>query len=357
MASFSVLNLSNKLEWNRLLKQLPIEQQDIYYTQEYHQVYEVFGDGKAMCLVYEKDHKLVLYPFLLNSVTDLGYNLDKNYFDTQSVYGYSGLTGNTEDSDFIDEFYSSFGEYCLQNNIIAGFTRFHPIISNQRLAPKHINILKDRLTVVVDLTKSYNDIWTKDYSSSNRNMIRKAKKNGYKIEIKREPNRKDIEEFIDIYRNSMQKVEANSYYFFNKDYFFNIFNILKGRSYLINVLNLENEAICSSIFFHYNHYFHYHLSGRKDKADNSANIYLLDQAITFAISIGAKYFHFGGGRTSSSDDSLLKFKQSFSKMTLPFHIGKKIYNQKVYDEVVKQWELKYPEKKDKYSGFLLKYRY
>jgi len=42
---------------------------------------------------------------------------------------------------------------------------------------------------------------------------------------------------------------------------------------------------------------------------------------------------------------------------LPFYIGKKIHNKIIYDEVVRQWEEKYPGKILKYKNHLLKYRF
>ena len=143
----------------------------------------------------------------------------------------------------------------------------------------------------------------------------------------------------------------------NRDLFFNTFNYLKRHALFFNIYNHDNELVCASIFFHYGDYFHYHLSGRSAKADNSVNNYLIDSAAVFAQDKGAKYFHLGGGRSKSEDDSLLKFKNSFSKQTLPFYIGKKIHNQEIYNEVVQQWEERFPEKRDKFKNVLLKYRY
>lgn len=126
---------------------------------------------------------------------------------------------------------------------------------------------------------------------------------------------------------------------------------------LFNVIDSECEVVCSSIFFQYGDYFHYHLSGRNNKADNSANSFLIDRALDFAKNNGAKLFHLGGGRSSDADDSLFRFKKNFSKQILPFYIGKRIHNQAIYSQVVEQWENKYPEKIDKYNNLLLKYRY
>jgi hypothetical protein len=46
----------------------------------------------AKCFVYQKGSNITLYPFLINSVNALGYNLDKEYFDIQGAYGYNGVS-------------------------------------------------------------------------------------------------------------------------------------------------------------------------------------------------------------------------------------------------------------------------
>lgn len=57
------------------MSRLPMGQQDVYFTPEYYALYEQNGDGRTCCFVFEKDGEVVLYPFLMNSVNALGYNL------------------------------------------------------------------------------------------------------------------------------------------------------------------------------------------------------------------------------------------------------------------------------------------
>lgn len=354
---FEVLSLPNKKEWGALFSKLPIEQQDIYFTPEYYELYENNGDGKAQCFVFEENDEIALYPFLINSVNELGYDLDNEYFDIQGAYGYNGIVTNSFSTDFIDKFYKAFDEYCLRNNIIAEFIRFHPLLGNNKFSINNMQVIFDRKTVFLDLKKSYENIWKYEYTSNNRNMIRKAQKNGYSCQVITSPTQNQIDQFALIYWDAMKMVSADDYYLFNKEFFYNTFKYLNNNAFLFNIVDANNRITCSAIFLHFGNYFHYHLSGRTEIADNSTNNFLLNEAIKFAQSIGSKKIHFGGGRSTSPHDTLLKFKNNFSKSHLSFYIGKKIHNQKIYDEVVKQWETKFPEKKEKYNNLLLKYRY
>lgn len=355
--NYKLLDFSNKSDWINLINKLPVSQQDIYFTPEYYQLYEKLNDGKACCFVFEDDDKIVLYPFLINSVNKLGYDLNDEYFDIQGAYGYNGILINTNDKNFVSQFYSTFSKFCKEHKVIAEFSRFHPLLNNQKYADDYMDVFKDRNTVFLNLDQSHEDIWTNQYSSNNRNMIRKAIKKGFQVEIYENPTDQKIKSFIEIYQNTMKAIDAETYYFFNENYFINTFKNFKSNAALIEVINKEGQVECAAIVLVYGIYSHYHLSGRISNSDNSVNNLILDEAIKYSIQKGAKYFHLGGGISSNTDDPLLKFKSNFSKEKGDFYIGKKIHNKEIYDQVITQWSTKYPDKTDKYSKVLLKYRY
>ncbi len=330
---------------------------DIYFDPLYYQIFERLEDASYHCFSYKKNDYCAIYPFLKSSVNKIGYDLKDQYYDIQGAYGYNGVISNTKDHEFINAFYKSFSQYCLENNIIAEFTRFHPLLDNYEFSQNHMQVQFDRSTVALDLEKSYDEIWNSEYSSTNRNMIRKAEKLGYTCEILWKPLKEYIDKFIDIYLGTMRVVGAEPYYLFDKAFFYDTFDLLADYTYLFNIRNNVGQLHCTAIIFKYNGFLHYHLSGRINESANCVNNYLLDQVVKFGKESGCKLLHLGGGRSSSPDDSLLKFKMNFSKTIKHFYIGKKIHNQAVYDEVVKQWGAKFPYKKEKYNNYLLKYRY
>lgn len=354
MSNFKILSLENKDEWVFLLEKLPISQQDIYYTPEYYSLYENYGDGKAKCFVFEKNEEIALYPFLINSVNSLGYELDKEYYDIQGAYGYNGVISSCYNIDFIDSFYTAFNSYCQESNIIAEFSRFHPLFNNQTFSEKYFDVILDRETVFLDLTKDYEDIWKNEYSGKNRNQIRKANKTG--VVSYASPDENEYIEFINLYHETMSNVGATDYYYFDKAYFNNISHVLKDYAHLI-VTKVDNEFGGGMILFIYGDYAHYHLSARKREFSKFAvNNHFLDNAIKVAKEQGCKTFHFGGGLSSDINDSLLSFKGYFSKQRSMFYFGKKVHNKKIYNQVVEQWKEKYPDSYEKNSIKLLGYR-
>ena len=343
--------LDDKSLWRESFLSLPSNQRDIYYTPEYYTLYEKNGDGRACCFVYEEDGERILYPFLLNSINELGYELDDDYFDIQGAYGYNGIVSSSREVDFIYRFHQCFDQYCLENHIIAEFTRFHPLLNNHHLASPKMKTLYSRNTVLLDLSLSLEDIWMHQFSTKNRNLIRRTEKDGVKV-----VESKDYECFRRMYNQTMKNLDAEEFYFFPKEYYMGIGDIFEDDVMLCFAM-YEEQPVCGSLFLFCSNFAHYHLSGRdRFYSKVAGNNAVLWYAIRKAKERGCKWFHLGGGTTSDDSDLLLHFKKNFSKQTGQFWIGKRIHNQSVYDSVVDQWKKNHPESYKKNRAKLLGYR-
>ncbi len=351
---YKILTLADTREWNGLMDKLPSHAQDIYYTPEYYSLYQNYGDGKALCFVFEKDGETALYPFLINSVNRLGYILEKEYFDIQGAYGYNGLISSTNSPSFVHEFYKAFDLFCSTKNIVAEFARFHPIIENHRFSNENMTVRFDRNTVYLDLSPNIETIWEKSYSANNRNMIRKALKNNIRISVG--STKEDYLGFYRIYVETMKNVSSASYLYFNEDYFMGFMKNLLDKHHLI-LAKHDNEIIGGMILMVHKDYAHYHLSGRrKDFGKFALNNLFLDFAIKLAKKSGCKFFHFGGGNSTDAKDSLLRFKSNFSKGKAGFYIGKKVHDQKIYENVMDQWKSKHTNLHGQHTHKVLVYR-
>ena len=351
MKTIRLLHIDNALEWGDLLSHLPAQQQDVYFSPEYYALYEQNGDGKACCFIYEEEGGIILYPFLLNSINQLGYELDGEYYDIQGAYGYNGIVSSSNDAGFIARFHECFDQFCQEHHISAEFSRFHPLLNNQELASRKMQTFYSRKTVKLDLTLSLDDIWKTQFSSKNRNVIRKAEKDGVTI-----VESQDYEFFRQMYDQTMRNVNAEDFYFFPAEYY-GKFKETFGDNLILCFAMYEGKPISGSMFMFSKDYAHYHLSGRdKNYYKIAANNAVLWYGIQKAKERGCKCFHFGGGTTGDDDDMLLHFKQNFSKENGEFWIGKRVRNQGVYDSIVAQWKERYPESYKANKVKLLGYR-
>lgn len=320
---------TNCLEWNNYVDKLPLELRDVYYTREYYRVQEANGDGIGKLFIYEVQGNIALYPFLINEVKR--DDLDNIYYDIESAYGYGGPIANINEKKFLEDFEEVFVKYCKENNIIAEFIRFNPLLNNEDIFNQNIEVLENRTVVYLDLNSTIDDIWKNHISSKNRNMIRKAEKLGLKVEISN-----NVNEFREIYESTMDKVNASSYYFFKDEYY----KELKQLDNTYISIRYEEQIIASAIFMKYGEKVHYHLAGSlKEYLSYAPNNLLLWAAIQYAHKEGYKTMLLGGGLTHNLTDSLFKFKKSFSKRTHKFYIGKRVHNKKVYEELIKSWEV------------------
>lgn len=304
---------------------------DIYFTKEYGLIYEKNNEGELKQYCFQSDKGKVIYNFLKRKI-DISKN--QELFDIITPYGYGGplfLEYRDEDlEDLVIEYKKEFENYCKENNIISEFVRFHPLLENHKKMDLYMEVLNIRETVYIEL-ESEEHIW-KNISSKCRNMIRKAQKNTVDIIVSE--NKVDLHEFIEIYTNTMIKNNALDYYFFDKTFFENTYELLKGNIKIFKAI-YEDKCISSALILSYGEYIHYHFSGSDMNYGNlAANNLLLYEAAMWGLRNGFKYFHLGGGY-SGNDDSLFKFKKSFAKNeNKKFYIGKKIHNQKIYDELV-----------------------
>lgn len=339
----TLLDCSDK-EWDLALKEMPINMQDIYYTSEYYKMHELNGDGTSKLFYYVDDEgNKGFYPFMLNKIN--GYDLEHDYYDMETAYGYGGPITSCEDESFLKGFEEAFVGFCKSNHIVAEFIRFHPLVQNEKIFKNDVQVIHNRSTVCLDLSKGIDRIWDEDIKSKNRNVIRKAEKNGLYVEESH-----DYEAFKDIYNKTMNKVDAGDYYYFDDKYYESIKE--NDNCVLLNVKR-EDKVIAAAIFMGYGEYFHYHLAGSiKEELKFSPNNLLLWEAIKHAVNKGYKKMHFGGGLTDSLEDNLFKFKSSFSKDYADFYIGKRVHDKEVYNYLISKWE----EANNKKANLLLQYR-
>lgn len=333
-------------KWNQYLQKFNDIQCDIYYSEEYVKLYES-EDGKAFCAVYEDNDNVLLMPFIRKEID--------GYYDFETAYGYGGPISNTTDEKWIHEAIEQLKELFLREKYICGFIRFHPLLNNVDICKNHFPILFDRNTVAINTEEEPNDIWTKQITSKNRNMIRKAERN--ELVYAAEYDFSSMNEFTKLYNATMERLNAEEFYFFDENYYQSFLERFKGRAFL-GTVRKDGELICAAIFMYSNKFGHYHLEGSNHAFSNmAANNLLLWKTAEEFHKLGVKEFHLGGGYNSSPDNSLLKFKKSFSNNMKEFYIGKWVFNEEKYIELKKRWSDNNPDKVEKYGRLLLCYRY
>ena len=209
---YEVLDSDKDLvKWKKTLSLLSDELQDIYFYPEYVGMYKFIKGTKSLLFTFKEEENIWLHPFLLQPIDSDTFSLNGGpWFDIESAYGYGGPLSNTEDKDFLDNANEQFSEWCMENNVVAEFVRFHPIIENEKWASEFHSIKQLRYTLSVKPEGREEHIYN---NPKVRNKIKRAKKNTikmHKISIDQY-----FQSFVDIYHQNMERVNADKYYHFN----------------------------------------------------------------------------------------------------------------------------------------------
>ena len=335
--------------WNQYLDLIPTEQQDLYFREEYVRLYETDSE-KACCFVYQDGNSIMLFPFLRREFQFKG----NTYYDFETAYGYGGPISNDHSDTFITAALEAMSEKALSENLVCGFVRFHPLLENWDCFEKVGRLIMDRKTIAIDLSDGIEATWMNEIHTKNRNVIKKGEKNGLEFIV--DEDFYYLTEFEDLYNSTMDKLEADGFYYFDPSYYNQLKNTIQNR--FLGIVKHEGKVVAGAIFFYQLPYGHYHLAGSdKSALKVSPNNYLLWAAAKELTRRGVKHFHLGGGTDGSEENSLYQYKRKFSKHEYQFALGKMIFNPSLYEDICVEWAAANPEKADKMKNILLKYKY
>lgn len=321
--------LNEEEKWDSIIKSFG--EYDVYYLSGYVKAFQINGDGEPLLLFFEdKDIRAVNVVIKRDvaSFEKLSEMVEKNrYYDIVTPYGYGGFIVEGKDTSRLEEEYV---KYCQDHNIVCEFVRFHPLLKNYQSLDHFYHQCCLGKTIAIN-TETAEIIW-KNFTSKNRNMVRKAQKSGLKVYWTRDESIIDV--FMEIYNATMDKDEADDYYYFDRKFYESILNDLKYNA-LWFYTKKEDEIAAISIFLFANGRMHYHLSASRKKYQSLAptNL-LLYEASLWASQNGYKFLHLGGG-FHSREDGLYAFKKSFNRNSENFfYTGKKIFCREIYDSLV-----------------------
>ena len=326
----NIYTIEQSAQWDAVVRSF--SEHDTYWLSGYVKAFKIHGDGEPLLFFYVgkrvRGINVVMKRDISNDPHFKGKLERGVYFDFSTPYGYGGWLIEGDDSGNL---FATYEEWCSDNGIISEFVRFHPVISNQKYSENNYDVFRLGRTVTLDLY-SPEIIW-ENITSKNRNMIRKAQKNG--IVIYNGCSHEIYDIFREIYNETMNKNSADPYYYFEPAFYESVLNDLSENAKVFYAL-LDGKVIAASIMLVENGRMNYHLSGSVRECANLAPTNLiLYEAVLWGCANGWKTLYLGGG-VGSCEDGLFCFKKSFYKGELnSFFIGKKIILPDKYDELVK----------------------
>lgn len=306
---------------------------DIYFDENYGKLYEDVECGEACVFKCKTKNGYIINQFIKRKIPFIIKN--NEYYDIVTPYGYGGpyicWTNNKE--KLLKEYKNEFKRYCEKNNIVAEFVRFHPIYENFKDFKEIYNCKFNRYTLATNI-KDFDDPIAAEFSKHCKKTIRQVLRTGVQFKMIEKPTEEEMEIFKRIYYLNMERKKAEEYYFFDNKYFEKIYKYFYDKIVIAESI-YNNKVIAAGLYFITDNNVHAHLSGTDTQYLYLSPAYILK----YGTAIWAKekkynLIHYGGGTSTSLDDPLYLFKCKFAQNTKKeFWIGKKIWNQDIYEQL------------------------
>jgi serine/alanine adding enzyme len=269
---------------------------DAYYRRPYVEAAALFDEGR---------------PFLLEHEGAYFAGIERDDpRDVVTPYGYGGPTAGG--------FWDAYEKWASERGIVSTFVRFHPLYGNQRGAPIHIDELAPTVAWRLDPGRDL----LAGLHFKHRNKVSKAENAGATV-----THHEGLGEFVPLYEDTMRRVDADDFYFFEPAYWERL-----GELPLVRFdAGIDGEVVASALCLATPPWLHYHLSGTTDagRSTGSSTLVLLEAA-RWAQANGYERFHLGGG-LGGKEDSLHHFKARFDPEGLvPAAVGKAIHDEDAY---------------------------
>lgn len=308
-------------QWNEFLDRTP---HDVYHRPEWGLVSQITESGSAKAVLVTGETNSMLCPYIARSISEQDW-------DATSPYGYPGpLFAHPPGTDFVTRAVAAAQDQLKRAGCVSWFIRAHPILNCGQLSHLSSTVVLGR-TVSLDLTLSENEAWS-GTSSSTRRYIRRASRS-YVIRI--EEDCASLPEFIEIYRESMNRLQAIEYYKFTDEYFSQLRDALPGRLVLGMAQDEYGDSVAGCLFIiaPKSSIVQYHLGGtRAESLGTHSSKLIFHEVRSWATQAGYRHLHLGGG-LGARDDSLFDFKRSFGGNLYNFETVRIIARPDRYEEL------------------------
>lgn len=335
MRMYSLIPITDPVEWEKALARAGSF--DTYHLPEYHLIAKEMGEGEPYLFLFQHGYDYAALPFLLRSVSEVQGLENSTLFDATSVYGYPGIvTSIKEDStgakDFRSAFQAALDKCFAELSVVAFFTRTNPLFDNSWLLEGKGEIVRLSSTVAIDLTKP-EAVQLEGMSKGHRCDIRKAYRQG--VTVVEDVAFENLAGFISAYNETMRRVGAREYYFFNESYYRKLKSAL-GESLRLFLACSGDRIISASLFLVTGEIIQYHLSGTfSDCVACHGAKAIIDAVREWGSARHYSWLHLGGG-VGSSEDNLYRFKAGFSRVRLPFKVIRTIVDEVAYQKLCRK---------------------
>ncbi len=337
MRGLEVLHTDPSARWGELLARPA--QHDVFHTAAYHALEQHREEGVACLFAYREEPYSVLLPLVLRPIERAAglETVGRGWVDATSVYGYAGPLASHADvpAEVRLNFQRDLTEALRDLRVVSAFSRLHPLIPHAEVLDGLGECQPAGQTLSIDLTLPP-AAQQRQYRPTHRHEINRLRRLGATCVI--DPEKAYLDEFIDIYYETMRRVHAAPLYFFEPSYFRGLAGGASGMDVRLFVVRFEGRAVSASLVTVCDGIAQYFLAGTRDEFTRLAPMKLLiDTVRGWAAGQGLRVLHLGGG-VSAREDSLFHFKAGFTSRRHDFATWRCVLLPEVYRRLAEERE-------------------
>lgn len=320
------IHIDNREQWDSAVKEVP--QYDVFYLSSYLKAFQLQGSGEPILIIYSDGMDYAVNAVFKRDVAKdkhfSGVIAENKFFDISTPYGYGGFIGNIADTDKLN---SEWKQYCIDHGYICEFVRFELFggyrnyYGGETITCTH--------NVVRSLEMPLDEMWM-DFKQKVRKNVKRATQ--YHLELILDPDSSYLDDFLRLYDSTMDRNHAEDEYYFGAE-FFRMLNTMKDNIMYFHVA-YKGKIISTELVIYGAENCYSYLGGTdQDYFGMRPNDFLKFEIIKWAKEKGLKNFVLGGGY--GTDDGIFQYKQCLAPHgVVDFYIGRQIFDQRLYDELV-----------------------
>ena len=313
--------------WDAFVAEVP---HDFYHLPGYVRMSQNYDRGRAQAvLIRDGDHYFFL-PYLVRSLAELACcpSEGRSWSDISSPYGYPGPLVRGP-KPFVREAAAQWIDAMRASGAVSAFLRTHPLLPpNYDVMAEFGDVVYRGDTITIDLELSLEDLWRQTRQDHRRN-INRARREGLTATV--ESDLRELDAFMRVYTDTMDRVGASAFYYFPREYFVELKEVLGEQLSLCAVRDGQGNVVAAGMFTECDGIVQFHLSGTSSEALKlQPSKLMLDEVRRWAKARGNRWMHLGGGNGASEDNPLFRFKAGFSHLRQPFYTWQLIFSPDAY---------------------------
>lgn len=314
---------SQRDAWLTVWKEQP--DREVFAHPDYARLFAREGD-RVVAAVQHSPRGVILFPLIVRPLASEWWAGGESHWDAATPYGYGGPFRWGEVNTEL--FWDTFDRWANSQFLVTVFAR-RSLFSEQVL-PWRGELEFKCHNVVRSLELDAETLWM-DYEQKVRKNVQKARRAGLRVTVDTEG--RHLDDFLEIYRETMQRRGAEEAYLFPRSFFETIINKLTG-CFAFFLTHKGEVAVSAELVLCSAENLYSFLGGTRESAfADRPNDLLKHEIIEWGRAIRKRRFVLGGGYRA--EDGIYRYKLSFApEGAVPFFVGKRVLQSAIAERLI-----------------------